>query len=129
MSISNIQTQKPLQEQISRQGKGAYRQVELEILRALKILNHATAHKIADYLGYKTHRWVAQKLKLLKNAKRIYISDWQKVHLTGPHREVYSLRLDEEEDEPRPKPQAAYEKVKNYRKRKKLKELIYNERN
>lgn len=124
MSNLLIQTEKQQLALISRQGKGAYRQVELEILRALKILNQATAHKIADYLEYKTHRWIAHKLKFLKNAKRIYISDWQKVHLTGPHREVYSLRLADEEDEPRPAPQAAYEKVKNYRKRKKLKELL-----
>ena len=120
-----IQMQKQLQEQINRHGKGAYRQVELEVLRALKVLNQATAHQVAKHLEYKTHAWIAHKLKHLKAANRIYISDWQKVHLTGPHREVYSLRLDDEEDEPRQAPQAAYEKVKNYRKRKKLKELIY----
>ena len=106
-----------------RTSKNAWRQTELEVLRAIKKLGAASLRSIGEEINL-DKRWVGCKVILLRKAGRLYISGWEKKHLTGPSRPLFSIRLNKEEDEPAPIPQTDVQKVTAYRARKKFKELF-----
>ena len=106
-----------------RTSKNAWRQTELEILRAIKKLGAASLETIGIEVGLHK-KWVGQKVIPLRIAGRVYISGWEKKYLTGPSRPLFSLKLEEEEDEPPPIPQTPSQKVARYRVRKRFKELF-----
>lgn len=96
--------------------KGAWRHTELEVIQALRKLKQASSHGVGAELEL-SHKWVAQVLKKLKLADRIYISDWKKTAQTGDIRQMYSLKCYDEEDQPKPAPLSASDRTKNYRRR------------
>ena len=103
--------------------KNAWRQTELEVLRAVKKLGAASLSSIGEELNL-NKRWIGCKVILLRKAGRLYISGWEKKHLTGPSRPLFSIRIDKEEDDPAPAPQTEVEKTTAYRVRKKFKGLF-----
>jgi len=107
-----------------RTSKGPHRHTELEVIQALKKLKFATSHDIGLELNL-SHKWVEQKLRILKLAGRIYIADYRKVKVQGPPREVYGFKIHgDEEDAIRPPRLSDSQKTTNWRKRKQLKELL-----
>ncbi len=110
-----------------RTAQGCWRQTELETLRAIKKLGAATLADLGVELSLHPY-WVSQKVKILKDANRIYIAGWEKKYLQGPSRPLFSLRIDSEEDEPPPVPITDSQKSMNYLKRKKLKELLFHDK-
>jgi hypothetical protein len=104
--------------------KGAHRHTELEVIQALKKLKFATSREIGLELNL-SHKWIEDKLRILKQAGRIYIADYRKVKLQGPPREVYGFKIQgDEEDAMRPPRLSDSQKTTNWRKRKQLKELL-----
>jgi hypothetical protein len=103
--------------------RNAWRHTELEVIQTLKRLGTGSSHDIAKAMGL-GHKWVGQKLAVLKAAGRIYISGYIKIAVVGPHRELYSLRIADEEDEPKPVPMTMVQKTRLYRSRLKQKELL-----
>lgn len=103
------------------------RHTELEVLRAFKKLKNASTKTIAKELRL-SHKWVEDKIRLLKANDRIYISGWEKKAQMGDYARVFALRLDSEEDEPKPKPLTNSEKTRHYRARQKFK-AIFIQRN
>lgn len=104
--------------------KGAHRHTELEVIQALKKLKFATSREIGLKLNL-SHKWVEDKLRILKQAGRIYIADYKKVKIQGPPREVYGFKIHgDEEDAIRPPRLSDSQKTTNWRKRKQLKELL-----
>lgn len=98
-------------------GKGAWRHTEREVYQTLKELKYGSCKEIAAKLGL-SHKWVEDKLRVLKAAKRIYIADYKKTGRFGDLCRIYGIRLGDEEDVEKPKPLTAVEKTQNYRKRK-----------
>ena len=97
--------------------KGPWRHTELEVLQAVKTLGTADSRQIGAAIG-RSHKWVEDKLRLLKAAERIYISDWKRHSVKGPPRECYSIKLCKEDvNVPRPPPMTASEKTRNYQAR------------
>lgn len=81
-----------------------WRNTEREILQTLKKLKHATAQEIADDLQL-NKKWILQKLRYLRLHRRVYVSDWKHVSLSGDLCHVYSLvQTDEDVDAVKPKP-------------------------
>lgn len=97
------------------------RSTELDIIRALKKFTYASCRQIADELNL-TKQWTGNKLKLLKDARRIYIADWKKVKSAGDACHIYGLVVDPETDVdvPKPAPLSNTEKTTLYRRRKRL---------
>lgn len=82
-----------------------WRHTEREVFQAIKKLGCASAHMIAAHMGLKAHKWVARKIIILREAKKIYVSDYKRHHKTGPAREYYSIvKSPEDVDVPKPKP-------------------------
>lgn len=105
--------------------KGAWRQTEREVIDALIALKCGSSKSIGAKIGL-SHKWVEDKLRILKAANRIYIADWQKFSNHGDWRRLYALRVTGEEvDMPKPKPKTGSQKTKDYRIRKRQRRMIH----
>lgn len=96
-----------------------WRQTEREVIDTLLRLKHASTKEIAEVLGL-SHKWVEDKIRILREAKRIYIADWKKFTVAGDYRIIWALG--NEPDMPKPKPRTHRERQRDWRRRRRLKE-------
>lgn len=96
------------------------RNTEREVIDVLIRLKRASTKRIASELNL-SHKWIEDKIRVLKDAERIYIIDWEKHAVAGDYRKVWALG--NEPDEPKPPPRSNTQKSTDYRKRKRAKEL------
>lgn len=101
--------------------KGIRRHTALEIIEALHKFGHATARTLAIELGM-SHKWIQTKIR--EKRKFFYICDYERHKNLGRWREVYALRLNNEDDEPKPIPIKGVVRTNTYRKRKHLEKIL-----
>lgn len=96
------------------------RQTELEVIQALQSKRFLTSKEIGKILGL-SHKWVEDKLRILKSADRIYIADWKHTAVSGDLCRVYALKKGPEDvDVPKPPPLSNTQKSQRYRESRKL---------
>lgn len=92
-----------------------WRQTEREVYQALKSLSAASSHKLGAHLNL-SHKWIEDKLRILRDAGKIYISDYERRASTGPQRNVYSIKVTgDEKDEYKPRAKTSVQKTQDYR--------------
>lgn len=103
--------------------KWAWRSTELDVVRALKELGCGSSKDIGAKLSL-SHKWVESKLRILKEASRIYVADWRRYSANGDWRRIYALKeVGDETDVPKPAPLGTL-RNKNYQRRRRLKTLL-----
>lgn len=83
----------------------------------------ATSYKLGAHLNL-SHKWIEDKLRILYDAEKIYISDYERRAVSGPPRNVYSIRYSDEVDAVKPPRKTASQRMSLCRKRRKAKEIL-----
>jgi hypothetical protein len=93
-------------------------------MHILQKINYGSAQDIASALNL-SKPWVAEVIKELRQANKLYITDWKHTARTGDLTQVYALVESQEDvDVPKPKPLTSTQKTTLYRRRRRLAKLL-----